>query len=331
MNKSYILSLSILVVLVACSAGRAEFIAEGVRLTPLSNDGKSVALSWSYHGGRIAFVREVSDEQSQLLIMNADGSGEQAVSPVGYPFFAEWSWSGQKLSYGFSNANEEQSQGAVHIYDTKTDRSIQVSAPHILDTFDEDDGPYWSPDDRYVAYQVRPGPSRNRQVWVADAVSGKTWRLLPERGQANEQRWSPSAPPKICLLLGASGDRFDAANVDPDGRNLVMLTDIGAQDVDVDEPRWSPTGEWIAFTSDIEMTQSERELNREDCWIARPDGSEARNLTKATSAATEEQIELDEPYWSWDGRWILLPGNDAGFSCRATDSTIRAMRYRRFI
>ncbi|MHC4623494.1 MAG: TolB family protein, partial [Planctomycetota bacterium] len=126
MNKGYILLLSGLVVLVACSAGRAESIAEGVRLTPLSNDGKSVALSWSYHGNRIAFVREVSDEQSQLLIMNADGTGEQAVSPVGNPFFAEWSWTGQKLSYAFSNANEEQSQGAVHVYDTKTNRSIQV-------------------------------------------------------------------------------------------------------------------------------------------------------------------------------------------------------------
>jgi Tol biopolymer transport system component len=306
-SRNY-LALLVILPLVVCAAVQAEFIAEGVTLTPLTDDGKSVALSWSYHGDLIALIRGIHDSQSQLLIMNSDGTGEQAVSPIGNPFFAEWSWTGQKLSYEFSNTDDEQSQGGVYVYDVATKRSLSISAPYLRDAMDEDDGPYWSADDRYVAYQVRPGPSRNRQVWVADAVSGKTWRLLPERGQANEQRWSPSAPPKVCLLVAASGDRFDAANVDPDGRNLVMLTDIGAQDVDVDEPRWSPTGQWIAFTSDIEMTQSERELNREDCWTARPDGSQARNLTRASSAATEEQIELDEPFWSWDGRWILFQG-----------------------
>ncbi len=307
-NRDYLLLLVGLIVLIAGRPMQAEYIADGVTLTPLTDDGKSIALSWSYHGDLIAFIREVHDSQAQLLIMNSDGTSEQEVSPVGYPFFAEWSWTGRKLSYEFSNADDEQSQGGVYIYDVPTKRSIQVSAPYVQDAMDEDDGPYWSADDRYVAYQVRPGPSETRQVWVADVRTGKNWRILPERGQANEQRWSPSLPPKIVLLIEASGGEYDAATVDPDGRNLVLLTDIGAQDVEVDEPRWSPTGEWIAFTSDIDMTQSERELEREDCWIVRPDGSQARNLTKATSAATEEQLDIDEPFWSWDGRWILLEG-----------------------
>jgi len=307
MKKRHIMPLSVLLVLVAGSAARGEFVADGVRLTPLTNDGKSVALSWSRHGDLIAVVRHVHDSQSQLLVMNSDGSGEQAVSPVGHPFFAEWSWTGRKLSYEFSNTGEDESQGGVYIYDVAGKRSIAVSAPYVQDAIDEDDGPFWSADDQYVAYKVEPGPSGTNQVWIAEAESGKTWRLLPDRGDLKEQRWSPSAPARLCLLIQASG-ASDAATVNPDGRNLCLLTNIGAQDVEIDEPRWSPTGEWVAFTSDIDMTQAERERDREDCWIARTDGSEARNLTNATSAATEEQLELDEPFWSWDGRWILIEG-----------------------
>ncbi|MHC4707162.1 MAG: TolB family protein, partial [Planctomycetota bacterium] len=306
-NRYYLLLLTSVVLLV-CSISRAEYVADGVKLTQLTNDGKSVAVAWAYHGDLIAFVREVSDEQSQLLIMNSDGSGEKEVTPVGNPFFAEWSWAGRKLSYEYSNTDDDQSQGGVYIYDVLTDRSVSISAPHLLDAIDGDDGPFWSPDDRHVAYKVRPGLSGTRQVWAADAQTGKNWQILADRGEAKEQRWNPSAPARICLLVEASGGEWDVATVEPDGGGLVLLTDIGAQDVEMDEPRWSPTGEWIAYTSDIDMTQSERELKREDCWIIRPDGTDARNLTNATSQATEEQLEVDEPLWSWDGRWILMEG-----------------------
>jgi type II secretory pathway component GspD/PulD (secretin) len=56
------------------------------------------------------------------------------------------------------------------------------------------------------------------------------------------------------------------------------------------------------------MTQQERELERADCWLISPNGSDARNLTTATSAATENQLAIDDLYWSWDGRWILANG-----------------------
>jgi Tol biopolymer transport system component len=307
-HSYYPLLLLSLILLGAGAVVRAEFIADGVKLIRLTDDGKSRAVSWAFHGGLIAFVREETSTQKQLMIMKADGTAEEAVTPVGNPFFAQWSWAGKKLSYEFSNSVDGQSQGGVFIYDVLTKKSLSISAPYPQDAIDPDDGPFFSADDKYVVYKVRPGAARKRQLWVADTQSGKNWRLLAERGQGKEQRWSPSAPQKISLQIEASNGQFDIATVSPDGKDFVLLTDIGAQSIDTDEPRWSPSGEWVGFSSDVDMTQTERDSGRSDCWVARPDGSEAKNLTNATSAATEEQLEIDEIFWSWDGRWILAEG-----------------------
>ncbi len=284
---------------------QAESLAEGATLVPLTADGKSRAVSWAYHGDRICIMREETDTLSQLLVVRSDGSDEQAVTPMGSLLFAEWSWGGTKLSYEFSNAREAESQGGVFIYDVATRKSLLVSAPCPRSALDAWDGPYWSADDKYVVYKVLAGTARRSQVWVADTASGRHWRLLPERGQARDSRWSFSSAGTLCLLTESGGGRYDLATVDAHGKALVLLTDIGTQSVNVDGPRWSPGGPWIAYDTNIEMTQSERDKWRMDCWISRPDGTEARNLTRASSPATEKQLAIYGLIWSWDGRWIL--------------------------
>ncbi len=307
-NYHYLLLIFTLIQLLITMPARGEFLAEGVILVPLTDDGKSRAVSWAYNTDLICFLREETSTQRQLLIMNSDGTNEREVTPIGNPFFAEWSWDGKKISYEFSNSSDRQSQGGVFIFNLETNKSKSISTPYPMGDIDEDDGPIWSADDRYVTYVIRPISTRKRQLWVADTETGKYWKLLAERGQAQEQRWNPSIPPRLCLLTEASGGGFDAATVGPGGNNLITLTDIGAQSIDVDNPRWSPSGEWIAFSSNIDMTQSERERFRQDCWISKPDGTEARNLTNATSPATEQQLAIFELIWSWDGRWILGDG-----------------------
>ncbi len=113
----------------------------------------------------------------------------------------------------------------------------------------------------------------------------------------------------MSLQIASGGDGFDIATVDPQSRDLTLLTNIGAESIRTGQPKWSPTGEWIAFFNDKDLMRNERERRREDLWIGRPDGSEAKNLTNASSPATENQLDLSAISWSWDGRWILAVGN----------------------
>jgi len=297
------------VLLFSCSVGLSEIIAEGVTLVPLTDDGKSRAVAWAYHGDLIAFVRQIpGGTQSQLLIVNADGSGEEAITQIGFPYYAEWSWAGDKVAFLYANSPSPESQSRAYVYDLNTGKTAMACEPYPRFNLDEDEGPVWSLDDRYIAFKTRRGPSRRRFVTVYDTQTKKKWDVMPERGQNRHTRWSFTMPPRLTFRSEASGERYDIAVSDPDGRNFVLLTDIGTQSIDTGRPRWSPTGEWVAFTSNIDMTQTERQLDRSDCWLARPDGTEARNLTKATSPATEKQLEIDEIFWSWDGRWILAEG-----------------------
>ena len=291
---------------------QAEFIADGAQLIPFTDDGKSSSVSCAYHGDQVCFLYSETGTQNQLMIMKSDGSDKKEISPMGNPFFAEWSWKSDKISYEFSNARNRESQGGIFVYDLTTNKTISISAPYPQGSIDEDDGPFWSADDKYLAYNVRPGNTRNNQVFIAEAQTGKYQMILSERGQGREQRWSPLIPPQLCLMTEAGGGGYDITVYNPKHKELVLLTDTGGRSIDTDSPRWSPTGEWIAFTSDIDMTQSERDIirySRSDCWISKPDGSESRNLTNASSSATEEQLSLGELLWSWDGRWIITEGS----------------------
>lgn len=304
----YFVLFSLLIITVCATLSEAEVIADGVKLTALTDDGRSKAVAWARHGDWVCFIRSIpGGSQNQLFIMKSDGSDKQAVTPIGSTFFAEWSWGGTKLSYLFSNADADESQGSAYIYDLATARTYPISTPYLRKALDEDEGPIWSADDRYLAYKAKPGDAQLRQVWVYDTQSNEMKRILSDFVEVQEAHWNCKTPDRLCVRIKAPNG-WDLATVNPDGTEMIRLTDVGAQSLEPDGVTWSPTEECIAFLYGKDMTQQERELECADCWLISPNGSDARNLTKGTSAATENQLKLDELFWSWDGRWILAWG-----------------------
>jgi len=294
------------------NGARCESLGEGVTLTALTQDGKSSAVGWAPHGNKIAYVVRHTETQRQLFIGDSDGSNAEAISPIGNPYYAEWSWAGEKLAFLYANSSGDNSEARAYIYDLKTRELVSASPPYPRSGLDEDEGPVWSPDDRYVAFKTRRGPSQTRFVTVYDTQRKSQWDVVPERGQNRWARWNLTEPLRLAFLTQASAERFDVAVSNPDGSDLRLLTAIGAESVGNGPPCWRPPGAYepmIAYTSDIEMTRTERDLGRDDVWVAYPDGTASRNLTKATSPSTEQQLNTDYLLWSWDGRWILSRGD----------------------
>jgi len=103
--------------------------------------------------------------------------------------------------------------------------------------------------------------------WVAYTVTGADWT-------------ADAFVPQIWLVDTATGKRRQ------------MTTHAkGATD-----PRWSPKGDWLAFSST-------REDNRAQLFAIRPDGGEAVRLTKTETAVTAYA-------WSRDGAQIVFTATD---------------------
>lgn len=169
----------------------------------ISPDGKSVA-----------FVRGAGTDQRQLILANADGSGEIRVlwesdddrpEAFGAPAFSPDS---RELVVA---ADRRQGQGTLlWIIDVESARIRRLTAPRANAWFVRDDTPVWSPDGQQVVF------ASNRHVASADDAadtdlyavgidgSGLT-RLTNDPGMASEPAFSTSGDR---LYFTSTRDRF---------------------------------------------------------------------------------------------------------------------------
>ena len=126
--------------------------------------------------------------------------------------------------------------------------------------------------------------------------------------QEKEDAWKVSDPPGPSYLATLDVDEgtWMSVDVSPDGRQIVfdLLGDLYLLPIEGGEartltsgvewdmqPRFSPDGKWVAFTSD--------RSGGDNIWIIRPDGSDPRQVTK------ESFRLLNSPSWSPDGDFIV--------------------------
>jgi Tol biopolymer transport system component len=134
-----------------------------------------------------------------------------------------------------------------------------------------------------------------------------TSALAQAQTQPGPSKWDVSKPPVPTrdVRIDVSEGTWMNLDVSPDGRTIVfdLLGDIYTMPITGGEarriaeglphevqPRFSPDGRLIAFTSD--------RGGGDNIWVMNPDGSDKRAVTK------ESFETLNNPSWSADGRYI---------------------------
>src|ERR1044072_7800718 len=188
------------------------------------NERADAEPAWSPDSKRLAILSTAGEknEQRQLWIVNADGSGAKKVTNLaGYTARPRWSRDGKQIAVlyiegaggGGPLMAHPPSTGiidkAIHnqriaVLDVATGEVRQVSPPdlHIYD-FD------WSPDNKTFAVTAAPGPGDNNwwiaQIYKIDIASGKATSIYKPLLQVAVPRWSPDGK-QVGFIEGIMSD-----------------------------------------------------------------------------------------------------------------------------
>jgi Tol biopolymer transport system component/imidazolonepropionase-like amidohydrolase len=159
-------------------------------------------------------------------------------------------------------------------------------------------------------------------MFSADAT--RIFRLSASAQQQDEKKDEKKEEKKEELLLKPEGKvsfttdegTWMSLDVSPDGQTIVfdMLGDIytlpiaggeakrivGGMSFD-GQPKFSPDGKLIAFTSD--------RSGAEQLWVCKPDGSDPKPITKGRG---QGMLYFLSPYWTPDGNYILASKSERG-------------------
>ncbi len=271
---------------------KAAPTAAATSLLPLSGSG----------GGVIAFT-SARDGNSEIYVMNADGSDPRRLTNQrGEDYWPTWSPDGTQIAF----ASER--DGNFEIYVMNADGSNQRRLTH---NNANDLEPAWSPAPpgggtggtqiAFMYYSADKGA-----IYVMDVDGNNRWQLTDGSGDDWLPAWSPAPPgggtggAQIVFVSRRDGNP-EIYIMDADGSHQRRLTNNMGEDT---YPAWSPAppgsgtgGAQISFFS-------EREGSR-DLYLMNADGSNVRQLT-------HDNASVWVSAWSPDGTQIAFTSERDG-------------------
>lgn len=250
------------------------------RLT--TNAGEDAQAAWSPDGTRIAFRSIRDGRYYEVYVMNADGTGQRALTvtptpPTGArPYSSQPAWSPDGARIVFRSNRD----GDADIYTMSADGT---DVRQVADMAGDERYPSFSPDGSQILFQSNADGDRDIYVMNADG-SGRRQLTVNDVIFDSAPMWSPDGreiafermDAETSQTSGAIHDSGEIHVMDAAGGNVRRLTTNAVHD---EGPAWSPDGQSLVFTS-------EREDPAGDIWVMGADGAGARKV--AGSAAIEE-------------------------------------------
>ncbi|MFQ5344206.1 MAG: CHAT domain-containing protein, partial [Anaerolineae bacterium] len=230
--------------------------------------------------GRLAFVSKVSPDKSTLYVMQADGSGLQA---LGLGVDPDWSPAADRIAF----AGLLEDEPGIHLINADGSGRVRL-------TDASDWQPTWSPDGQRLAFMsLRDG---NREIYVVNTDGSGLRRISNNPWQDKHPSWSPAGN-RIAFISNRSG-RWQVWVMNADGSQQVRLTD---NDFDNFRPVWSPDGRQIACGVWTGV--------RNEIWVMDADGSNPHLVT--ANAVYKQEFAGYGLAWS-PNRFISFVSNRAG-------------------
>ncbi len=172
----------------------------------------------------------------------------------------------------------------------------------------------WSPDGKLVGFLMNAGDDKDKkqQVWFMYIDGGEPWQVTKHKSGVRSFEFSPNG--KTLLLVATvpesedkekrTKEKDDAEVVDHDFKMAQLWTwDIAASqekqitkdDFTVSDPRWSPDGTHVTFTSNPTPRLDDGSL--QTAWVLDIATRKQRKVSETTEFTHTAR-------WSPDGKWI---------------------------